>query len=142
MIAQTVPDTTWWGSERGSCHQILLKEEPEGFDAWLIKSGEKTAERGTLRQALSTKEGHEGTGKRSKPFIKRQQCWFPTQRIADENPHKINHIILAKSSASKTDALLDRFQEIELREHVSNDRHLTEPGRHGGNGCFRNLDFD
>ena len=55
---------------------------------------------------------------------------------------RVRNYLGAYGADAKTDALLDRFQEIELREHVSNDRHLTEPGRHGGNGCFRNLDFD
>jgi len=45
VLSLTIPDATWRGAKRRSCHQIFLKERSKGLYGRRIKGGEKTAER-------------------------------------------------------------------------------------------------
>lgn len=72
MLALPIPEPTRRGSKRWPSHQILLKQRSQGFHGGLIQSGEKTAERGTSRQHLATKERHEALGKRRARWVPRR----------------------------------------------------------------------
>src|SRR5258708_38487341 len=41
MLSPTIPQPASWRTEGGSCHQILLKKQPKGFNTWLIKRRKK-----------------------------------------------------------------------------------------------------
>ena len=127
MLSQTIPHPTWWRTERGSCHQILLKEKPEGFDTWLIKSREKTAEGGMTGKGVAAKESHERGSKRPKALVKRFQGGFPTHRISDEDDDKVNRVIETKPGAGKPRPLLDGIQNAKLSKYMGKNDHLTKP---------------
>src|SRR5713226_2916066 len=141
LISQTIPQPTWWRTEWGSCHQILLKKQPKGFNTWLIKSRKKTAERGMTGKGATTKEGHEGGGKRPKALIKCFQREFPTHCIANEHDEKVNRVVVTKPGANKPHPLLDGIQNAKLSQHMSHNGYLTKPRGHRGNRRRRNLDF-
>jgi hypothetical protein len=107
VLSQTIPESASRRAERGSGYQILLKEKPESFDTWLIKSREKTTECGMTGKGVAAKEGHEGGSKRPKTLIKRFQGGFPTHRISDEHDEKVNRVIVTKSGTGKSYPLLD-----------------------------------
>ena len=50
---------------------LVLKERSQRLHAGLIHIGEKTAQRRAVRQLLTAKERHEGTGKRRQALEKR-----------------------------------------------------------------------
>jgi hypothetical protein len=127
MMSQTIPRPTWRGAERGSGYKILLKEKPEGFDTWLIKCGEKTAEGGMTGKVGSTKERHEGGSKGPDTLIKRFQGGFPTHRVSDEHDDKVNGVVMTKPGAGKPHTLLDCTQDTKLSEHMSYNGHFPKP---------------
>jgi hypothetical protein len=126
-ISQTIPESAWRRAERGSGHKILLKEEPECFDAWLIKGSEKTTERAMTGKVVAAKERHEGGSKGPETLIKRFQCGFPTHSISDEDDDKVNGVVVTKSSAGKPHTLLDCIENAKLSEHMSKNGHFTKP---------------
>ena|SRR5260221_4222701 len=107
--------------------KVLLKEKPEGFDTWLIKSREKTAEGGMTGKVVAAKEGHERGSKRPKALIKRFQGGFPTHRVSDEDDDKVNRVIVTKPCAGKPHSLLDCIQNAKLSKHMGKNGHLTKP---------------
>jgi len=127
MISQPIEDATWWRTERGSCHQVLLKEEPEAFKTWLIKSGEKTAERGMTGKVVAAKEGHESGSKRPKALIKCFPGRFPTHRISEEDDEKVNRVVVTEPGAGKPHPVLDGIENAKLREYMGNNGHLAKP---------------
>jgi len=127
LLSQTIPESAWRRAERGSGHQVLLKEKPERFDAWLIQSRKKTTEGGMTGKGMAFKEGHEGGSKRPKPLIKRFQGWFPTHRVADEHDEKVHRVVVTKAGAGKPHPLLDGIQQATLREYLGHNGHLAKP---------------
>src|SRR5438034_5639028 len=83
---------------------------------------------------MAAKERHEDLGKRQKTFIKGFQRGFTAHGIANEHRDKVNHVVEAKSGASKPHSLLDGFEHPKRGEHMSQNGHLTKPGGSGGNG--------
>jgi hypothetical protein len=127
VLSLTIPYTTRRGGERGLCHQILLKEEPECFDAWLIKGSEKTTERAMTGKVGAAKERHEGGSKGPETLIKRFQGGFSTHRVSNEDHNKVNRVVVTKSGAGKPHTLLDGIQNAILREHMSKNGYFTKP---------------
>jgi len=114
-------------AERGSGYKILLKEKPEGFDTWRIKSREKTTEGGMTGKVVAAKEGHESGSKRPKALIKCFQSRFPTHRISDEDDEKVNRVVVTKPGAGKPHPLLDGIQNAKLSEYMGENGHLAKP---------------
>jgi hypothetical protein len=109
---------------RSSC-----AEKPEGFDTWLIKSREKTAEGGMTGKGVAAKESHERGSKRPKALVKRFQGGFPTHRISDEDDDKVNRVIETKPGAGKPRPLLDGIQNAKLSKYMGKNGHLTRTMR-------------
>jgi hypothetical protein len=123
VLSQTIPQPACRRAERASGYQILLKEKPEGFDTWLIKSREKTTEAGMAGKRVAAKEGHE----RPKTLIKRFQGGFPTHRVSDEDDDKVNRVIVTKPGAGKPHPLLDGIQNAILSQDMGKNGHLAKP---------------
>jgi hypothetical protein len=104
-----------------------LKEEPEGFNTWLIKSREKTAECRMTGKGATAKERHEGRSKGPKTLVERFQSEFSTHGIADEDDEKVNRVIVTKPNASKLYTLLNGIQNAKLSEYMGNHGYLTQP---------------
>jgi hypothetical protein len=50
-----------------------------------------------MEQAVSAKERHKWRGKRSEPFVKREQGRLAGKNIADEHGDKIEKVVVAKA---------------------------------------------
>jgi hypothetical protein len=88
MVAQTIPQATWWKDLGGSHDQIFEKQRTSRLDGWLIQSSKKTTQRGAMRQALSTEERHEGRSKRGEAFYERLTGGFCTYGVENRAPRE------------------------------------------------------
>src|SRR5258708_825328 len=52
VLAQTIPQSTWWKRLSGPSHEILLKERSQCLDCWLIQGSKKATERGAMGQSV------------------------------------------------------------------------------------------
>src|SRR5439155_23623768 len=117
------------GRERGAGKQILEKEGPQSFNRCLIKGGKKAGEGRTVRQLITTKEGHKRFHKWGEAFIKGLQCGFARNGVADEHDDKIDEVVLPKARTGEAHLVLDGLEHPRMREHLSKGCHLSHPGR-------------
>lgn len=128
LLAHTIPQATR-GSERLSRHQILLKERPQRLHRRLIKGRKISSERRAVWQAIWPKERHKCACKRQASLVIRLEGGFAAQDIADKHDDKIDHIVVTEPRSGKADALLDRFQDANMGEQLSDSTHFCSPGR-------------
>lgn len=90
---------------------VLLKERPQGLQAGCVDSSEEARERAAVRQLLTTKQGHEGTGKGRHPLIKGGQGPLSTDGIAKEHRQKIDHVVLTHAPSRQMHLVSDRIED-------------------------------
>ncbi len=95
-----------------------------------------------MGELLATKEGHKRVGKGQKPFVKGLQCGFAGDRIADQNHHKIEEVVLPKARTGEAHLLLNLFQGSRMLQNLSKGGDFSHPARGRRPGCGGNLDSD
>jgi len=81
-----------------------------------------------MGKLISPKQGHEWLGKRSESFVKSQQGRLARHHIADQDHDKIDKVIVSKACAGKADVHLDRFEQPQMRQNLSECSHFSQPG--------------
>src|SRR5947199_134369 len=142
VLPQAIPETTWRTPQRRSGYEIVLKHGPQRLDTRLIKRVEKTTQRAAMGETAPIKDCHKGAGKWRKTIIKGLECSFTTEGIPNEYCHKINQIVVIKTSASKLHLRLDELHETIGFEDLRYNGDFTEPTRGGRDGFGGNLDVD
>ncbi len=56
------------------------------------------------------------------------EATFTAESIAEKHDHKINGVVDAKTRTSKSDVLLNGFEQTDMPEHLSHRCHLSHPG--------------
>ena len=104
-----------------------MKKRSQGFYRGLIKGRKEARQGGAMGQLAATKEGHERLSERSKSFVKSQQGWLARHHIADQDHDKIDKVIVSKACAGKADVHLDRFEQPQMRQNLSECSHFSHP---------------
>ena len=86
--------------------EIFEKVCTQRLDSGLVKRREKAGECRAMRQAFPSEEGHERVDERLHTLMERFQGAFATDRIPQQQRHKVDKIIVSKASACKAHLLL------------------------------------
>ena len=90
---------------------IFKKEHSQGFNRRWGEAGQKATERRAAGQLLPVEQGHEWFGKRSQPFIEGFKGTFATDRVAEEDRQKVDHLVVPKAPPRKAHVLTDGGQD-------------------------------
>src|SRR6266702_3077430 len=125
LLVEPIPQAADRG-ERGSRHQICLKERAQSLYGRLIQGCQKPRKGRPRGEELAAKEGHEWFGKGQQSRIKCFEGRFATESIPDQHDHEINGIVVTKTRSGKLHVILDGFQKAGVLEHLSHHRHFLE----------------
>src|SRR6266487_1337653 len=95
-----------------------------------------------MGQKVSTEQGHEWLGKRSKSFVKGPQGRLTGYCIADQDGDKIDEVVLTKARSGEPHLVLDLFQDPRMGKYLSKGCHFSHPGRSRRRRFWSNLDRD
>src|SRR5712691_5383592 len=124
---------------KGPRHQVVEKEAPQGLYGLLCERRQKARKRRACRQTVAPKERHEGRGKGLHPLVEGLQGALGTDRVAEEDRQKVDHLVVAETTAGKADVLTDLGQDSLLAKLLGNQGCFAEPGRRTGHILTRGL---
>jgi hypothetical protein len=118
----------------------LQKEGSQGLDTGGIDILKKTAERRSVRQLATFKQGHDQIGKRGKTCVECLQGSFSADRITQEHTHKIDHFVETKAPTSQSKLLVDGLVEATFLHALRDYHDFSQPRWLGRNLHGRKLD--
>src|SRR6266536_369730 len=120
--------------------QSFEKQCAQSLNWFGSQSGQKAREGRTGRQAISSEERHEGCRKGMQALVERFERSFTAHGVAEEDGHKIDHLIAPEPTPCEAHALGDLCQHTHASKISSDDHRLPKPGGRRGYGVRRGLD--
>jgi hypothetical protein len=87
-----------------------------------------------MRRLVAPEERHKRLGKRGKPLKEGFERWLTTDRVAEQDGDKVQHVEGAGATTGETHALADRVEMALLGKVASEQDDFGKPGRN--RGCF------